>query len=557
MSSTTEAVPVSVADQKPATQPSPNVHTTIDGHYAKYVLGVLVLMGVFNFIDRQIFVILAEEIKADLSLSDGDLGFLFGTAFAVFYAVFGIPLGRLADSWCRTKQISLSVGFWSLMTALSGLARSFLPLAVCRFGVGMGEAGASPAALSLLYDYFPPKVRTTVIGIYGAGASFGAGIGLFLGGAILGAWSNAWPDPSLAPFGLKGWQAAFMVVGLPGLLLALLMWTLKEPLRGQAEGLTPVNANPVAATSSTPHPLRTLIREMLPMVPGLNLWVLQREGAGSKALWLNVGVGIGIVMTASGLIELTGDTLQWLALGIGLYCVFSWAQVLICRDPVCFGLIAQCKTVRYLYLFFGFASFASSALGFWTIPWLQRYFGVSAAEVGTILGLSYAVVGLIGVVTGGVLADRLRQHTQRGKLYVALGAVGLWLLAMVFMLSAQDVLVAYALTVGGTLVGGMTAAPVSSTISDLMLPRTRAIAMALFILVMNFVGFALGPYSVGLLSDNFTVAGTDSGEALRLSMRLSLIIAGVGIVFLLLAIKHIVADEDSRLERARAFGEDV
>ena len=557
MNSTTEAVPVSVADQKLATQSSPNVHTTIDGPYAKYVLGVLVLMGVFNFIDRQIFVILAEEIKADLSLSDGDLGFLFGTAFAVFYAVFGIPLGRLADSWCRTKQISLSVGFWSLMTALSGLARSFLPLAVCRFGVGMGEAGASPAALSLLYDYFPPKVRTTVIGIYGAGASFGAGIGLFLGGAILGAWSNAWPDPSLAPFGLKGWQAVFMVVGLPGLLLALLMWTLKEPLRGQAEGLTPVNANPVAATSSTPHPLRTLIREMLPMVPGLNLWVLQREGAGSKALWLNVGVGIGIVMTASGLIELTGDTLQWLALGIGLYCVFSWAQVLICRDPVCFGLIVQCKTVRYLYLFFGFASFASSALGFWTIPWLQRYFGVSAAEVGTILGLSYAVVGLIGVVTGGVLADRLRQHTQRGKLYVALGAVGLWLLAMVFMLSAQDVLVAYALTIGGTLVGSMMAAPVSSTISDLMLPRTRAIAMALFILVMNFVGFALGPYSVGLLSDNFTVAGTDSGEALRLSMRLSLIIAGVGIVFLLLAIKHIVADEDSRLERARAFGEDV
>ena len=217
MNSTTEAVPVSVADQKPATQPSPNVHTTIDGHYAKYVLGVLVLMGVFNFIDRQIFVILAEEIKADLSLSDGDLGFLFGTAFAVFYAVFGIPLGRLADSWCRTKQISLSVGFWSLMTALSGMVRSFLPLAMCRFGVGMGEAGASPAALSLLYDHFSPKVRTTVVGIYGSGVSIGAGIGLFLGAAILNAWGNAWPDPSLAPFGLKGWQVAFMAVGLPGL----------------------------------------------------------------------------------------------------------------------------------------------------------------------------------------------------------------------------------------------------------------------------------------------------------------------------------------------------
>lgn len=544
------------ADQAPVNSTPSADHTTIDGLYAKYVLGVLVLMGVFNFIDRQIFAILAEEIKADLGLSDGDLGFLFGTAFAVFYAVFGIPLGRLADSWTRTKQISLSVGFWSLMTALSGMARSLMPLAVCRFGVGIGEAGASPAALSLLYDYFSPKVRTTVVGIYGAGASFGAGIGLFLGGTILGTWSNAWPDPNLAPFGLKGWQAAFMVVGLPGLLLSLLIWTLKEPLRGQAEGLTPANANPVAK-SSTPHPLRTLITEMLPMVPGINLWLLWKEGAGPKKLWLNIGMGIGIVVTASGLIQLTGDTLQWLALGIGLYSVLSWAQVLMCRDPVCFGLIIQCKTVRYLYLFFGLISFASSAVGFWKIPWFQRYFGISATDVGTILGLSYAVVGLIGVVTGGVLADRFRQHTQRGKLYVALGAGGLWLLATVCMLSAQNVVVAYAFAIGSTLVGGIIAAPVSSTINDLMLPRTRAIAMALFIMVMNFLGFALGPYSVGLLSDSLTLAGTDSGEALRLSMLLPLIVGCVSMIFLLLAIKHIVADEDSRLARARAFGEDV
>ena len=165
----------------------------VDGPYAKYVLAVLVLMAIFNFIDRQILAILAEDIKADLGLSDGDLGFLFGTAFAVFYAVFGIPLGRLADSWIRTRQIALSVGFWSVMTALSGMARSFTPLAVCRFGVGVGEAGASPAAGSLLYDYFSPKVRTTVLGFYGAGVYLGAGIGLFLGGSILSAWATAWP----------------------------------------------------------------------------------------------------------------------------------------------------------------------------------------------------------------------------------------------------------------------------------------------------------------------------------------------------------------------------
>ena len=173
------------------------------------------------------------------------------------------------------------------------------------------------------------------------------------------------------------------------------------------------------------------------------------------------------------------------------------------------------------------------------------------------LGLSYAVVGLIGMVMGGVLADWLRQRTRRGKLYVALGSVVFWLLATVFMLSAESVLVAYAATISGTLVGTMVAAPVSTTVTDLVLPRTRAITMALFILVMNFMGVALGPYCVGLLSDSLTVAGTDSGEALRYSMQWGLVISGISIVFLLLATKHVVADEDSLLDRARTLGEDV
>jgi len=297
--------------------------------------------------------------------------------------------------------------------------------------------------------------------------------------------------------------------------------------------------------------------EMLPMLPGVNLWLLQREGAGSNAQWLNLGMGLGIILAATGLIQVTGDTLQWLALGTGLYCAFSWAQVLICRDPVCFGLLFHCKTVRYIFLFFGLNAFAGSAIGFWTIPWLQRYFGISAMEVGTVLGLSYAVVGLIGMILGGVLADRLRQRIQRGKLYITLCAALLGLLAFALMLSAESVVVAYAATITSVLVGTISAAPVSSTVSDLMLPRTRAIAMALLILFMNFVGVALGPYSVGLLSDSFTAAGTDSGEALRYSMQLSLIISGLSIVFLLLAVKHLVADEDSLLDRARALGEAI
>ncbi len=135
----------------------------VGGRYAKYALFVLVIVYVFNFIDRQILSILAEEIKADLGISDAEIGFLYGTAFAVFYAVFGIPMGKLADVWVRKNLISVGLAFWSLMTALSGTARSFGALATCRFGVGIGEASATPAAFSMLSDYFPSRLRATAI----------------------------------------------------------------------------------------------------------------------------------------------------------------------------------------------------------------------------------------------------------------------------------------------------------------------------------------------------------------------------------------------------------
>ena len=158
------------------------------GPYARYVLAVLVIVYVFNFIDRQILSILAEHIKADMGVTDAQLGYLYGTAFAVFYAVFGIPLGRLADAWDRRKLIALGLAFWSVMTALSGLARTFAQLALARVGVGVGEASASPAAYSSLSDWFPPHRRATALALYSSGIYIGTGIGLFIGGSIVEAW---------------------------------------------------------------------------------------------------------------------------------------------------------------------------------------------------------------------------------------------------------------------------------------------------------------------------------------------------------------------------------
>ena len=187
-----------------------------------YVLGILVVVYTFNFIDRQILSILLESIKNDLNLSDTSLGLLSGFAFALFYATLGIPIAKYADFGNRRNLISLAIGIWSFMTALSGLAQNFFHLLIARIGVGVGEAGCSPPAHSMISDYFPANKRATALGIYSLGIPFGIMFGLFAGG-----WINEY----------FGWRIAFFVVGVPGILLAIIFrLTVQEPKRGQAEG---------------------------------------------------------------------------------------------------------------------------------------------------------------------------------------------------------------------------------------------------------------------------------------------------------------------------------
>ena len=205
------------------------------GRYALYVLGVLFLVYAVNFIDRNMLSILAQEIKTALKVSDAQIGFLYGTAFAIFYALFGVALARLADGWYRVRLIAIGLTLWSGMTALSGLAGSFGQLAAARVGVGIGEASASPAAYSLLADYFPPQRRASALGIYSAGLYVGAGLSLPIGGAISQGWNHRFAAGG-APFALQGWQVAFLVAGVAGLLLALWVATLREPPRGLSEG---------------------------------------------------------------------------------------------------------------------------------------------------------------------------------------------------------------------------------------------------------------------------------------------------------------------------------
>jgi len=191
--------------------------------YRRYVLLILTGVYVFNFVDRQILVILQESIKQDLGLSDTQLGLMTGFTFAIFYVLFGIPIAHIADKGNRRNIIAISLVIWSGMTALSGRAQNFVQLLLMRIGVGIGEAGGSPPAHSIISDLYPPERRATAMAIYSTGISIGVLIGFLVGG-----WVNQY----------FGWRMAFLIVGIPGILYALLLrFTVREPPRGLAENI--------------------------------------------------------------------------------------------------------------------------------------------------------------------------------------------------------------------------------------------------------------------------------------------------------------------------------
>ena len=197
-----------------------NAHA-ISAGARRYGLLILTIVYMFNFIDRQILAILLPAIREEFEVSDAWLGFLTGPAFAMFYIILGIPIARYADRHNRRNLIAFAVALWSGMTALSGLVTNFVQLALARVGVGIGEAGCSPPAHSIA-DYYPPEQRSTAMGIYTIGISAGIMLAYLLGG---------WVAQNV------GWREALLVVGLPGLGLALVVrTTVVEPPRGHSEG---------------------------------------------------------------------------------------------------------------------------------------------------------------------------------------------------------------------------------------------------------------------------------------------------------------------------------
>ncbi len=517
----------------------------IGGPYAHYVLFVLVIVYVFNFIDRQILSILSQDIQADLGVTDAQMGFLYGTVFAVFYAVFGIPLARFADVWVRRSLISVGLFFWSLMTALSGFARSFGVLATFRIGVGIGEASASPAAYSMLSDYYPTRLRATVLAIYSSGVYIGGGIGLFLGGFIMETWNATFPDPVNAPLNLKGWHAAFLAVGIPGLLMAFWVRSLKEPKRGISEGIV---------TEEHPAPFSVLTTELSAVLPIFNLVPLKRQGASLKVN----GIAALVIAAVSWLLMIVTDNVpQWVALGLGVYVVFSWAQSLRARDNATFEMIFKTKAMVYTMIAFPTIAFVTYGVGYWTAPLLLRLHDTSATEVGMYIGLGNALGGLIGVTLGGYFGDRFKARHGAGRLIIGYVAVFGTAPLVLWMVYTPSLMLAFFLNFAHHLFSACWPGIPPSTAADLVLPRMRAIAGAYYILVNTMIGLALGPFVMGQLSDVFAATGMDSAASLQTAISVSLLMFLVTLVFLTLAWRHLPKDESSRVERARALGEEV
>ncbi|NIB38966.1 MFS transporter [Pseudomaricurvus alkylphenolicus] len=267
--------------------------------HRRYVLALLFLVSVFSILDRYILSILLEPIKAELGVSDTAMGFLNGLAFAFFNAVAAIPLARMSDRHSRKWIIALGLGAWSVLTALQGVAKTFTGLAAARIGVGIGEASTSPAAHSLISDYFPPNRRATAISLFTTGGHIGLMLGLMLGGVL---------------YGYLGWRMTLIVVGLPGLALALLfVLTVKEPPRG-SEGRPWDSTSAATETTASPPPLMQALgslwrlrsyRHIIFVLPlfvftnyAINIWgavfmlrVHQWEIA-QVGLWLGLTVGL-------------------------------------------------------------------------------------------------------------------------------------------------------------------------------------------------------------------------------------------------------------------------
>ncbi len=418
--------------QPPAPQSSSD--DSISPAYARYVLFVLFLVGVFALVDRQIFGMLIDPIKQEFAVSDTWLGLATGS-FALFYGAAGIPIARLADRGSRRNILALGLGAWSALTLLSGLTVNFAQLVIARLAIGVGEAAGTPTAHALIADYFPPERRARALSIYTAGASAGVFCAYLIGGWIQELW---------------GWRGVFLALGAPGVLLAIVVRvTIKEPRRGRFD------ARPATPMS-------------------------------------------------------TGDALRKL-LGQSAY--------------------------RLVLMSFALHSLAHSAASTWYPAYLGRVHGMAPREIGTLLALGSAAFMAFGVITGGIMTDRLAANDRRWLLRLpGFASLAYAPLSILFLFSPSRELALVGLASSAFLLG-IAIPGMHSTIQELADSTTRATAAAVNLVILTLVGSGLGPTFVGVLND--LLAARLGDGAVRWSLALAALVGGGSGILALLGARRL------------------
>jgi MFS family permease len=515
--------------------------------YRWYVLFILTLIYAFSYVDRQIVTILAPYLKKDMGISDAQLGLLYGTSFALFYCVFGIPLARLADGWSRVRTLALGLSFWSLMTAMSGLSRNFAQLGVARIGVGVGEASATPAAVSLLGDYFERARRGTVLALYSVGVYVGAGASLAIGGSIVSWWEHTYGKGMSAPFGLSSWQASFIGVGVPGILFALIvLLTIREPMRGRLDAVPP---------KKDPHPFAHALRDLGSMVPPWSWMHLATRNAPPReyvrnamyllfaiALVILATMGTNHVLSASRNAQIgsvfgfaiTSNLIQWLAIAIAVYACSNWYQATRLGDPSAHRLITGSRTFTAVTVAGAFLAFAMNAVNGFVFVYASRTLGLTA-EAGLRLGIIAIIAGGAGITVSGYLCDFAKRKHPFGRLYFVCFTASFFTAASVVQYLTHNATVFYCAYAVATFFVPMWFGPLQATTQDLVIPRLRGTAFAAFSLGPNIFGLGLGPYCVGLLSDA-------SGD-LRFAILCALGVLPISIASLLVASRSLLDGE--------------
>lgn len=498
---------------------------------AYYALFVLTLANLLNYLDRQIVSILAQSIKADLQLDDADLGFLLGTAFAVFYSVVGIAMGRISDGLPRKKVMALGLTLWSVMTSLGGAATSFAGLGLARIGVGVGEAVATPCAQSLLADMFPQRNRAIAMSIYLSGTFFGGALAMIVGGYFLEHWKDMCSAvPIGGACGLAAWKAALIAVGLPGLPLALALLAIREPAR---------------TTQTKGSAGRFVLGEFASALPPFTLMTVYRAG-GARGLIGNLLLAGLLALAAGVATHFTGDAAQWWSFGLGAYAVVTWGQIQSYRDKPLFALTFGDATFVLGTVATALIACIGGAVHVWSAPYAMRTYDIPAHEIGASLGLIHVAGAVIGVLAGGWAVDRWKQRDARAPLGMAAICLVLALPMITMMLLVHD----YAIFLAGTFALGLLTAAFSgglaAMIQDLVLPRMRGAAAAAFSLVAIVIASGTGPYWAGKVS---TVTGSLTAGLLSM-----MVLAPIALILLWLAARRLRHETP---ERRRAMAEAV